>query len=47
MALGETFAAGLTVELSGAAAAAWAWHFIPHASAPMMLGGNDSDDLHI
>ena len=25
---------GLTVELSGAAAVAWAWHFIEHASAP-------------
>ena len=25
---------GLTVELSGAHAGAWAWHFILHASAP-------------
>jgi len=25
---------GLTVELSGAAAEAWVWHFISHASAP-------------
>jgi hypothetical protein len=25
---------GLTVELSGARADEWAWHFIPHASAP-------------
>ena len=32
--LNSCHSANLTVELSGAAADVWAWHFIPHASAP-------------